>query len=397
MRFTFRIQQGRAALIAAFLLSTLVASLAPTGVFAQTSGIGGKPANPDASNARTKTIFVKKIAPGASVSDAVAVTNSGSEAKTVMVYATDSVPSSGGAFACAQAVEMPKQAGKWIALSQTAVSIPAGATVTVPFSITVPQEAEPGESNGCIVLQEKKEATVEGGISLNFRTAIRVAILVDGDIRKEVSTVGVDVSSKGSNVTVSPVVKNTGNVSVDVAVTGQLKTLFGTVIREHSDTFPLLRDQVTSWNIELPKPFWGGFVLATYALSYDKSSNYIGTTNSDTDITKVEGPSRMYFVPPSLLALCVELFVAILVIGMLVRFVIVRSHRRSVTHDWKDYKVKSGEQLQKIATRYGISWRLLARSNGLKAPYNLTAGQSIKVPHRQKTKKKQPPHEGPKE
>lgn len=389
-------QQGRVMFVAALLASVLFSALVPTGVFAQTSGIGGKPATPDASNPRTKTIFVKKIAPGTSLSDAVAVTNSGSEPKTVTVYAADSVPSSGGAFACAQAVETPKQAGKWIAMSQASVDIPAGATVTVPFTITVPKDAEPGETNGCIVLQEKKDATVEGGISLNFRTAIRAAILVEGAIRKEVSTVGVDVSSKGSGVTVSPIVKNTGNVSVDVDVTGQLKTIFGTVIREHNDTFPLLRDQLTSWNIELPKPFWGGFVWATYKLSYDQSANYIGTTNADTKMTTVEGPSRMYFVPPSLLALCIELFIAILVVGGLIRFVMIRSHRRVVAHDWKNYKVKNGEQLQKIATRYGISWRLLARSNGIKAPYNLTTGQVIKVPHRQKTKKKQPSYEGPK-
>lgn len=395
MRFTLRIQQGRAAFLAAFLLSALFILLAPSGVFAQTSGIGGKPANPDASNARTKTIFVKKIAPGASVSDAVAVTNSGSEAKTVMVYATDSVPSSGGAFACAQAVETPKQAGKWIALSQTAVSIPSGATVTVPFSINVPRDAEPGETNGCIVLQEKKEATVEGGISLNFRTAIRVAILVEGDIRKEVSSIGVDVSTKGSSITVSPIVKNTGNVSVDVDVTGQIKTLFGRVIREHNDTFPLLRDQLTSWNIELPKPFWGGLVQATYKLSYDGSDNYIGTKNGATKIVSIDGPSKLYFVPPSLLALCIELFVVLLAIGALIRFGLVRTHRRAVAHDWKDYKVKSGEQLQKIASRYGISWRLLARSNKIKAPYNLTAGQVIKVPHRQKSKTKHKPNESP--
>lgn len=395
MRFTLRRQQGHAALIAAFLLSTLFTVLTPAGVFAQSSGIGGKPANPDGSNARTKTIFVKKLAPGAAVSDAVAVTNSSSEAKTIMVYATDSVPSSGGAFACAQAVETPKKAGKWIALSETAVAIPAGATVTVPFSITVPQDAEPGETNGCIVLQEKKEATVEGGISLNFRTAIRVAILVEGDIRKDVSTVGLDVSSKGANVTVSPVVKNTGNVSVDVDVTGQLKTLFGTVIREHTDTFPLLRDQVTSWNIELPKPYWGGFVQATYRLSYDGSDNYIGTKNGETKLVTIDGPSKLYFVPPSLFALCVELFVLIFGIGALIRFGLVRTHRRAVALDWKEYKVKSGEQLQKIATRYGISWRLLARSNKIKAPYNLATGQIIKVPHRKKTKKSQKSHESP--
>jgi LysM repeat protein len=374
--------------LAVLAISALFALISPVSSFAQSSGIGGKPAHPDASNARTKTIFVKTIKPGETATDEVAVTNNGSSEKTVLVYATDSVPSSGGAFACAQAIETPKNVGKWLSVPQASVAIPAGATVNVPFSVTVPKGADPGEQNGCIVLQEKKDASVQGGISLSFRTAIRVAVLVPGDIRKEITPVSVDVSTKDSSVIVSPTVKNTGNVSVDVEVTGQLTTIFGVIAKQHGDAFPLLRDQLTTWNLELKKPFWGGFVVASYQLKYDASDNYIGVTNNNTRIVTVNGPSKLYFVPPSLLALCIELFIAILVIGLAIRYVMVRAHRRIVAEDWKDYKVKAGDQLQTLATKYGIAWRVFARANHLKAPYNLTTGQLIKVPHRQSTKKK---------
>ncbi len=53
------------------------------------------------------------------------------------------------------------------------------------------------------------------------------------------------------------------------------------------------------------------------------------------------------------------------------------------------YRVKRGDTLKKIAARYRVSWRTLARVNGIAPPYKIYRGQYLKIPRtgykRQKT------------
>jgi len=368
-------------------ISVLLSTLAPAIAMAESSGIGGKPANPDSANPRTKTIFVKTMEPGTTVTDAVAVTNNTDTTRTILVYSTDSVNSSGGAFACAQAVDAHLNVGKWITLSQTSVDVPANMTMNVPFTITTPTNAEPGEENGCIVLQEKKDATIQGGIALNFRTAIRVAILTPGTIYKSVDTLSIDVLSQRNKVIISPTVKNTGNVSLDADVVSKVKTVFGTTLSETKDSFPILRNQLTTWNFELDKPFWGGVYIASYAVSYDKSNNFIGSVDMAAQIETIQGPSKLFFALPNLSAACIELFVVFVIVGLIVRYRISSMRRRVISEKWVNYTILETDQIQEIAESFGISWKALAKANGIKAPYNLIPGQTIKVPHVKKLKK----------
>jgi hypothetical protein len=71
-------------------------------------GFGGRPAYPQASNPRTESIFIHIIEPGEEKKDAVRVINNTQETKILSIYATDSTPSTGGAFACKQFSEERK-------------------------------------------------------------------------------------------------------------------------------------------------------------------------------------------------------------------------------------------------------------------------------------------------
>ncbi len=355
-------------------------------VAAQASGIGGRPANPDPNNERTKSIFVKQLAPGQSTTDAVKIINSSDGTKTIAVYATDSVPSSDGAFACAQAADTAKQVGNWITLGTNSVTLAPGQSQDVSFTITTPSNASVGEQNGCIVIQEQKDATVQSGIGLSFRTAIRVAVLVPGEIQKSLSAVGIELSKADNKISVSPIVKNTGNVSLDTSVETKFTSFFGTTIAKRQSQFPVLRDQETKWNLEFNKPFWGGFYKASYSLTYnDDTSQYLGAHNSHEKV--VEGPSKSVFVMPAPGALVIELAI----LGFII-FLIILTHRRRLQHKsikdkWKPYTVKADDNIQTIAKTYHISWRKLAASNNLKPPFTLEPGDVIKTPPHSKTTK----------
>jgi hypothetical protein len=184
----------------AFVLLFIVFTLSYPAMAAENGGIGGKPANPRADNPRTESIFVYELKPGDSVKDEIEVYNNTELSKTINVYATDSVVSSGGGFACAQAVDEIKDVGSWITLSKNQVSLNAGAKEKIAFNVSVPNYAEPGEHNGCIAIQEAdvESANVGNGIALSFRSAIRVAITVPGTITKELTIRDVTLKDKNN-------------------------------------------------------------------------------------------------------------------------------------------------------------------------------------------------------
>lgn len=377
-------------LIVAAGVVSLVA-FAPQAALAQSIGIGGRPANPDPNNARTKSIFVKTIEPGASASDAVEVMNNTAQPQTVIVYATDSTVSSGGAFACAQANDPVKGAGGWVQLSSSSVEVPANGTTKVPFTITAPKNAEPGEQDACIILQQKKDTTVQSGIGLSFRTGIRVAILIPGNIVKAITPLGLSVQQKDNQIITTPRVKNTGTVSVDATVHTQIESLFGTSITSQDSVFPVLRGEESEWNISANQPFWGGVYKAHYDISYDKSNNFLQQDSKVQQIELVDGQTVYFFVFPVVGALLIELTI-LAGVGVGIFFLVRKLRRdRQVQSKWTTHKVTT-EQLADIAAHHHVSWKLLAQVNSIKAPYHLKAGQVIKVPsqeaHESKRKNK---------
>ncbi len=162
-----------------------IAILTNNALAVEYGGIGGKPAYPRSDNPRTKSIFVYTLEPGAVQKDGVLLMNNANETKTLLLDAVDSMISSGGAFACRQSGEPKSDVGSWITLAKSEAALASAATKIIPFTINVPQNADVGEHDGCIIIQEKKEPTsVQSGVTLSFRTGIRVAITIPGEITK---------------------------------------------------------------------------------------------------------------------------------------------------------------------------------------------------------------------
>jgi LysM repeat protein len=347
-------------------------------------GIGGKPANPDPRNSRTSTIFIKTIEPGTGAEDEVEIINNYSESKTIQIYAVDSIKSSGGAFACAQAADEIKGAGSWIKLDKSEIRMDAGQKLRVGFNISVPKGSDVGEHNACVVMQEKKDATTQAGVGLNFRTAIRVAVLVPGDIVKSIRPTGISVTTNKDKLSVIPRVKSESNVSLDVLMATRLRPLFLGKGQSKETTFPVLRSEEAEWNFEFNKPFWGGFYTASYDVSYNSDTRLSLGEDSAASKTTVAGPNKRVFVWPNPLALLIEVLVSLIVILLLVIVPRRFMWRHKVNKKWQSYEVKSGETLEIVAKKLGIKWKKLAKANHIKAPYTVMVGSVIKVPGNRK-------------
>ncbi len=354
-------------------------------------GIGGRPVYSNPSNPRTQSIFIFTLKPGQSGSNAVEVQNDTNQTQTITVDAVDSELATGGQFTCKQAVEPKTDVGAWINLQSTSVTVPANSTRDVPFTVTVPDSntISVGEHDGCITLQASSQTAApsnKNGIVLSFRTAIRVVVTIPGKLVKKLGITSVKVAngSDGSYL-VTPSINNQGNVSLDAKLHLQLLSFYGASSQTVDEgTMPVLPQSSMVSSYDLNHPFWGGFYVARATVSYNDDPNTgLGLQdNSNQKILVMD--SAVFFATPKPLAAIIEIIVLLAVVLALYWLIRTRKFNRQVNTSWEKYIVKHGDTLEKLAERTGVSWKKLAVSNKIKAPYTLTEKQTIKLPPKPK-------------
>ena len=231
-----------------------------------------------------------------------------------MVYAADSTPSSGGAFACKQLAEEKTDVGAWITMAKSEVTLEPGTKEIIPFTILVPQNADTGEHNGCILVQEKK-AKVEGqtGAVLSVRTGLRVAITIPGEITRQLQIVNFTITPTKDGFLLHPLVRNVGNVSIDADVQVLTRYFFGLTYLKDGGQYPILRGDTSEWNFELKNPFWGGWYQSKFTVGYDQNKEAGIGIKSGKTLTQLTGPSIWFFSFPTPVALVIEIMVILLI------------------------------------------------------------------------------------
>ncbi|WP_327297241.1 MULTISPECIES: hypothetical protein [unclassified Streptomyces] len=156
-----------AVLTAAVLLCSAVPALVPAAAAEPAAGGSGWTAAP-ASGAGTRPsadgrpYFYLEGAPGTVLEDTLALTNPGKKAVTVRLRGAeaDNTASGGSAF---------RTTGhSWITPAARTVKVPARTSARVPFSVTVPATAEPGDHPAAIV-------AAAGGREAGVRVQLRVS------------------------------------------------------------------------------------------------------------------------------------------------------------------------------------------------------------------------------
>lgn len=232
--------------------------LLPSSVLA--AGIGSRPANPDPNNPRTQSIFIYQLNRGASKSDQLTITNGLAEQADIEVYAVDGTVTATGDMTCKQQVEEKKDAGNWVKLAKSEVALAPGASTNVDFTVTAPDKADVGEHNACLVIQRKADpaATKKGGIQLQTRQAVRMAITIPGNIHRDVTIDKFAVDNNGKQL-YNIAIKNSGNVSADVDVKLVVKDMLGNVVYQNGGEYAAIAEQVRQFRYESNlQPFWGG-------------------------------------------------------------------------------------------------------------------------------------------
>ena len=177
-----------------------------------------------------RTGFDYHLDPGGTLSDALVVANHGDEPLTLAVYAADGFTTDAGQFDVLTGGSESEAVGTWLVADTDSITVEPGASLDVPFTLTVPENATPGDYSGALVTS-LTQPDEQQGINVDRRLGIRVDLRVGGDLAPALTVTDVHLSYGGTvnpigtgDGSVSYTLHNTGNTTIsaqqDVRITG---------------------------------------------------------------------------------------------------------------------------------------------------------------------------------
>jgi hypothetical protein len=204
---------------------------------------GFTPTGPDRTVPGPRNDFTYQLAPGASVDDSVTVWNYSDVPANFVLYATDALNTPEGAFDLLPRAQAPTEAGTWVKVSQGAVIVPPRSGMTVPFTVTVPADAAPGDHAGGLVASIEAPGTDPEGrqITVDTRFGLPAYVQVAGDLAPGLSVENLQshyhrspFSLGAGDLDVTWTVRNTGNVRLSAHQSGAVKAPFGWTMKTQS-------------------------------------------------------------------------------------------------------------------------------------------------------------------
>ncbi|WP_020116283.1 WxL protein peptidoglycan domain-containing protein [Streptomyces canus] len=193
---------------------------------------------PAASRIAARPYFYLSADPGQAIDDKVVVSNRTGRPLTFRLYAADAYNTArDGGFAVRTVAEKQRGVGAWARPAKTRVTVPAHGRVTVPFTLSVPEGAEPGDHPGALVALDERIDKGDGAVALGVQRAVaaRVYLRVGGPTVPAIAVEDVRVSHHqplvpglgDSGATISYTLRNTGNVTLNPKVELRATGLFG--------------------------------------------------------------------------------------------------------------------------------------------------------------------------
>ncbi|MEU4556986.1 DUF916 domain-containing protein [Actinoplanes sp. NPDC023936] len=175
------------------------------------------------------------LTPGGTVTDYVAVTNLGTKEMTFTVYGSDAFTTSTGGYDLLPATHESTDVGSWVRLGATTVTVPARSRADIPFVLTIPANATPGDHAGGIVAAiTTASADATGNTTrVEQRVGTRLYLRVTGDLKPGLRVDGLRAAYRPAwtmftgDLELSYTVRNTGNTRITPGQAVTTEGLFG--------------------------------------------------------------------------------------------------------------------------------------------------------------------------
>ncbi|GAA1397017.1 WxL protein peptidoglycan domain-containing protein [Catellatospora coxensis] len=186
------------------------------------------PTPPDKPGPAPRQYFFLESPPGRTVIDSVRVANLTDRPMTLRLYGADAFNTSAdGGFGLLPQTERQQGVGAWTQLGLAEVVVPAKRQTDIPFTITVPANAPPGDHVGGVVAAESTPSgqLAEGGMTVGVTHAVaaRVYLRVSGPTVPGLAVE--DLAADPGELTYT--LANTGNIHLVPELTVTSSGLFG--------------------------------------------------------------------------------------------------------------------------------------------------------------------------
>lgn len=169
--------------------------------------------------------------------------------------------------------------GAWGAFDEPELRLDGAATISTSFRVTVPADAEPGDHIGAVVA-ESGATGGPGGVGVIKRVATRLYVTVPGDANAAVEIdeleTRLDRALLPRAVTVTFLVRNTGNVRLDASVEVNGRAVDGpaAVMSRSAETYVA----------RIPLSVWGGTKSIDVRVSTRTSASDGPTARDETSL-----------------------------------------------------------------------------------------------------------------
>ncbi|TDC31112.1 DUF916 domain-containing protein [Micromonospora sp. 15K316] len=268
----------------------------------------------------TRSSYSYNVNPGGTIEDGMVVANRGKAPLNLTVYAADGFTTEAGQLDLLTRDKKSVAIGAWVRANTASVAIQPGKSATVPFKISVPANATPGDYVGGVLTSLTQPDQAEG-INVDRRLGIRIKLRVGGELKPALAIEDFDVDYKGTwnpfgrgDATVTYKVHNTGNAALSSQQAASVSGPFG-LLRAKAHDLPKTPELLPgeSWQVTVPiKDVSPAFRLAASATLTPLLTDASGSV---TPLDKIEETTHAWVVPWTLLLLVLVL-IAVVVLAI---------------------------------------------------------------------------------
>ena len=292
-RITSLTWRARAAAALAMCLALAAALLLLSAPLARAASIGFDaqplPGSPNAALG----FFKFDAAAGASVPRVLVITNRSAKTKVIHVAPCDGMSAVFGGVAYSASDAKPTAVGSWIGLSSTKVTVPAGSSVQLPFTVSVPAAVTSGIHLGGIALWEPAAATTNnsGGnasakattkITMVTRTVISMLVTTPGPAVPDLTITGVKAEARPDGMYMLVTLTSNGTAPASgqgtISVPNenfQQPIALGDMVPQSSTAYPVLwktNPAAGTYQAKVSIPYADGTKLATWSGDFTVAS-----------------------------------------------------------------------------------------------------------------------------
>jgi hypothetical protein len=276
------------ALLLSFCVSVLLLALAAPPSSAADNGSWS--VYPVSAQPAARPYFTLSADPGTTLRDKVTIANKTGRPLAFRLYAADAYNTArDGGFAVRTVREKQRGVGAWARLARSRVTVPAHGFVTVPFTLKLPERAEPGDHAGALVALDERIDAGDGSLAVGVQQAVgaRIYLRVGGPTVPALAVEKVRVThhqpllpgTGPSTATITYTLHNTGNVTLNPKVRLRAAGLFGRTLLSRgltkipSELLPGQRVRLSEPWRDAPQLDWGDVTLTASAQGTRQSAH----------------------------------------------------------------------------------------------------------------------------